>query len=591
MFDVALIRWLQTFSSPFLDNLFLVITSLGSTYFYMLLLPFIYWAVDRTVGRRVGGVFMASMWLNGLLKEIFSLPRPSPADVKVLSTEPSPGFPSGHAQGSTTLWGALALSFRRGWFTCLAVTLIILISFSRLYLGAHFPGDVLGGLLLGLFFLWGMTAVQKRKIGSRLSMRMKMLLYTVIPLLLFPLYQNSAQEQLIGFFIGFFTADLLTDYVAPFVPRVSLKQQILKLVIGYAGFIALIVLHVLFLPVGLPSVFGYSLIGVWIALLAPAIFRKLGLAGDAPQPEWTPEIRHHVRHYTWTVAAVLLLVAGSAAYVHLTVPRVNTPAMLASDGVLVIGHRGAAGLAPENTLAAFETALAHGVDVFELDVQRTRDGHAVVIHDRTVNRTTNGSGRVADMTLSALKQLDAGYMFTPDGGQTYPWRGRGVTIPTLAEVLETFPEMPLLIEIKESDPAFVETVVEVVDAAGARDRVMISSFHVQVAQRVRELAPDIPTGTAESEVVRFVVMQRLGLGAFVKPMAHAMQVPERQGHIPVAVDGLRRILRDNGMQMHVWTVNEEEAMLRLARMGVHGIITDYPDRLQHVLEVLEGTEL
>lgn len=587
MFDVGLIQWLQSFSSPLLDNLFLAITALGSNYFYMFLLPLIYWTVDRTVARRVGGIFMASMWLNGLVKELFTMPRPSPETVRVLATESSPGFPSGHAQGSTTLWGGLALSFRRSWFTLVCLAFIFLISLSRLYLGAHFPGDVLGGLLLGLLFVGIMALVQRRNLGSRLSMRMKMLLYTAVPLLLYPLYQNSAQEQLLGFFIGFFTADLLTDYVAPFVPRVSLKQQRVKLLIGYGGFIGLVILHALFLPTGLPSVFGYSLIGVWIALVAPAIFRKLGLAGDAPQKKWTPEIEHNVRHYTWTVVAVLLLVVGSSAYFHLAVPKVTPPSQFASDGILIIGHRGAAGLAPENTLVAFETALEHGADVFELDVQRTRDNVAVVLHDRTVNRTTNGTGSVNDMTLAELKQLDAGYRFTPDGGETYPWRGRGVTIPTLLEVLEAFPETPLLIEIKEPDPDFVETVLAAVDAAQARERVMISSFHGPVVWRVRELAPDIATGTAEGEVVQFVIMQRLGLGAFLKPMAHAMQVPESRGFIPVATDGLRRILRDNGMQLHVWTVNDEESMLRLGRMGVNGIITDYPDRLQHVLALLE----
>jgi glycerophosphoryl diester phosphodiesterase len=584
VFDVGFIRWFQSFSSPLLDALFLAFTALGSNYFYVFALPLIYWTVDRSLARRVGGIFMASMWVNGLVKELFGMPRPSPADVRVLSTEGSPGFPSGHAQGSTTIWGALALSFRRRWFTWVCVALIALISLSRLYLGAHFPGDVLGGLVLGLVFLAVFALLQKVQIGSRLSMRMKMLLYTLIPLLLYPLYQDGAQEQLVGFFIGFFTADLLTGYVAPFSPRVSLKRQVVKVLAGYAGLVALGILHALFVPVGLPGVFGYALIGVWIAIGAPALFRRLGVAGDVQKPEWTAEIRHNVRHYAWTALAVLVLVAGTSVYVHVAVPKVTPPPMFAADGVLIIGHRGAAGLAPENTLVSFETALAHGAHVLELDVHRTRDGEAVVIHDNTVDRTTNGSGRVADKTLAELKQLDAGYRFTPDGS-TYPWRGRGVTIPTLAEVLDAFPEVPILIEIKEPDPEFVETVIAAVDAAGARERVMISSFHDPVVHKVRELAPDIATGTAEGEVVRMVVMQRLGLGALVKPPAHAMQVPVRRG-IPVATNGLRRILRDNGMQMHVWTVNDEGTMLRLARMGVHGIITDYPDRLQRVLSLL-----
>lgn len=591
MFDVGFNQWIQErLVSPVLDVFFLGITALGSHYVYMVILLYVYWAVDRTVGRRLAGLFLTSMWLNGFIKETLTMPRPDPGLVRVLADEPSPGFPSGHAQGSITLWGYLAFAFRRRWLTVLAAVLIFLICLSRIYLGVHFLGDVLGGLAVGgaLLAFWAWYTSRERT--SRLSIRMRMLLTFVIPLLLYPLYRTGTSEQLIGFFIGFFTADMLAGQVVPYRARVSAGQQALKLLIGYVGFAVLFVLHMLLLPFGLPSVFGYSLIGLWIALGAPALFRRLGLAEDA-QPKIDAATRHHLRHYLATAAGVLVLVAASAAYVRLSVPAVTQPAMLHSDRPLVIGHRGAAGLAPENTLPAFAAGLAYGADVLHLDVQRTRDGTVVALHDGTVDRTTNGSGKVSEMTLEELRTLDAGYWFTPDGGRTYPYRGTGVVIPTLEEVLQAFPQARFLIEIKEADPDAADAVLAVVETTGAHERVMITSSHDAVAARVRALAPDIPTGYTQGEAVKFVILHRLGLAAFVKPAGQALQVPERYGILRAVDRGLARLARENGVQIHVLNVNDEEAMFRLLALGVDGISTDYPDRLQRVIEVLEGRDM
>lgn len=590
MFDVGIIQWLQTFSSPLLDGFFLVITALGSHYTYMLILPFVYWAVDRKVGRRLAGLFLGSMWLNGLLKEFLTLPRPSPEAVRVLVGEPSPGFPSGHAQGAITLWGYLAISLKRRWLTILSIALIVLIPLSRLYLGAHFLGDVLGGLAIGGLLVAFLVWYTGRRPESKLSIRMRMLLTFVIPLLLYPLYQTGTSEQLIGFFIGFLTADLLTGKVVPFPERISPGKQIAKLLIGYVGFAVLVVLHRLLLPIGLPSVFGYSIIGIWIALGAPALFQRLGLAGGA-QTDVDATTKGYLRHYLATAGAILVLVVASAIYVNVAVPVVAQPTFAPSDGLLIIGHRGAAGLAPENTLAAFEAALEHGAQVLEMDVRRTRDGAVVVLHDSRVDRTTNGSGSVSGMTLAQLQALDAGYRFTPDGGETYPYRGKGVTVPTLEQVVKAFPDTYLLIELKENDPSLADAVISVLQSAHATSRVMLSSFHDAVVERVRELAPEIPTGYSQEEVVHLVIMQRLGLGAFAKPTGHALQVPEWQGPLRVVDPGLTRLGRRKGLQVHVWTVNDEESMSRLIALDVDGIITDYPDRLQRVLSVLEGRDM
>ena len=124
---------------------------------------------------------------------------------------------------------------------------------------------------------------------------------------------------------------------------------------------------------------------------------------------------------------------------------------LAGGNPLVMAHRGGQGLWPPNTLFAFERAVEMGADILEMDIHASADGVLIVHHDDTVDRTTNGSGAIRDHTLTELKELDAGYHWSADGGETYPFRGKGMRIPTLEEVLEAFPKTRLNIDIKPDD--------------------------------------------------------------------------------------------------------------------------------------------
>jgi glycerophosphoryl diester phosphodiesterase len=138
------------------------------------------------------------------------------------------------------------------------------------------------------------------------------------------------------------------------------------------------------------------------------------------------------------------------------------------DWPVNFAHRGGAKIVPENTLEGFREGLRVGAGVLELDVHATADGHVVVIHDETVDRTTDGSGAVREMTLAEVKRLDAGYWFTPDGGKTYPYRGEGVRVPTLEEVYRQFPDVPINVEIKGERPGIEEEVWRIIEAKSAR---------------------------------------------------------------------------------------------------------------------------
>jgi len=254
---------------------------------------------------------------------------------------------------------------------------------------------------------------------------------------------------------------------------------------------------------------------------------------------------------------------------------------------LLVAHRGGAGLAPENTLAAFHNGASRwGADMMELDVHATVDGHCVVIHDPTVDRTTDGTGPVASMTLAQLRTLDAGYRFTTDG-TSFPFRGRGVRVPTIEEVLEELPDMRLTVEVKAG--AAQQPLFDAVRRMNARDRVIAAGMHERDRTLFHEYRGAVSASTEEMR--RFFVRFRLGLGRFALPRADVVQVPERWRGVRVVSRRFVTLLATAGIPVHVWTVNERDAMHRLLEWGVEGIISDRPDVLGRVLHERNGRPL
>ena len=253
-----------------------------------------------------------------------------------------------------------------------------------------------------------------------------------------------------------------------------------------------------------------------------------------------------------------------------------------ATGPLVMAHRGGAGLWPENTLLAFERARDLGVDVIEMDVQSTADGVLVVLHDASVDRTTNGAGRVGALTLAQLKRLDAGYRFSPDGGKTFPWRGRGLRVPTLDEVFTRLPWMRFNIEPKQENPSLVKPLCRAIREKGMADKVTVGAFRQGVLDEFRKECPEVKTSAGPTEVAEFLRASRNG-GGTDEPKFTALQVPESVMGVRVLTKSLVESARARNVQVHAWAVNEAEDMRRLKGLGVDGIMTDYPDRLLKVL--------
>lgn len=287
--------------------------------------------------------------------------------------------------------------------------------------------------------------------------------------------------------------------------------------------------------------------------------------------------------------ALGLLGAGVAAFMALVArPALPHPYFEGEQArVQVIAHRGGSHLRPENTLQAFAHALELGADILETDVRATADGEIVCLHDATVERTTDGAGPVASLTLAELRRLDAGYRWSQDG-VSYPFRGKGITVPSLAEVLRALPRARLVVEMKPAEPAFAESLCALIRRQGAARRVLVASFAHEPMRAFRAACPEVATSLSAREAGVFHALYRWGLAALYPAPAPALQIPARLRDTELATPELLASARGRNFRVHVWTVNDEERMVRLARLGVHGIMTDRPDQLLRALAALAG---
>lgn len=260
-------------------------------------------------------------------------------------------------------------------------------------------------------------------------------------------------------------------------------------------------------------------------------------------------------------------------------------AFLTHEGQLFFAHRGGSALAPENTLTSFAKGLSYGADALELDAHPTRDGEIVVFHDDTLDRTTDGSGRISGFTLDDLRQFDVGYRFTSDAGATYPYRGQGVTIPTLAEVYERFPTARVNIEIKEDVPGVEKQLWHVIQAAHAEDRSLVAGFLAAPLLRFRTVSQGrVATSGSMPEIRAFVLAAYARATRLLRPAYDALQVPETYRGVPVVTPTTVRAAHQMGLAVHVWTVDDRVSMERLLGYGVDGLMSDRPDILAQVLQ-------
>jgi len=248
----------------------------------------------------------------------------------------------------------------------------------------------------------------------------------------------------------------------------------------------------------------------------------------------------------------------------------------------LIGHRGAAAERPENTMVSFERALEIGVDVLETDVHQTGDGHIVISHDATGMRAAGVDRAIAQCSLAEVQTWDAGSTFVdPEGKRSFA--GRGIRIPTLAELLAAAQDVRLNLDIKPPNPGMVGPVLALLDRFGAAERVTLASFHRAVIRAVRSRGFAGQTVLCRDEVLALLALPERWLG-WLGVSGERLQIPVRAGPIRLAsrrfIDRCHRL----GLAVDYWTVNDPIAAEVLLHRGADGVMTDDPAAIKPVFE-------
>lgn len=251
---------------------------------------------------------------------------------------------------------------------------------------------------------------------------------------------------------------------------------------------------------------------------------------------------------------------------------------------LVIAHADDTGdgLWPGNTMAFLEGAAGLGVDVLEMDAHMTRDGVLVLMHDDTVDRTTQGKGRIRDLTWAEIQALEVAHGWTQDAA-TYPYRGQGLRVPALEAVFRRFPAYPMVVEIKQSLPSMAAPLCRLIRAHGKAETVMVASFHDEAMAEFRAACPEVATSASPAEIRRFITLETVWLAGTSSPDFQAFQVPMRHGDVALVTPQIVASAHGRGVQVHVWTINDPGVMQDLLLMDVDAILTDRPDVLMTIL--------
>lgn len=257
------------------------------------------------------------------------------------------------------------------------------------------------------------------------------------------------------------------------------------------------------------------------------------------------------------------------------------PSFLTHEHPIRFAHRGSCILWPENTMAAFQGAVDLGYRYIETDIHVTRDGTIVTFHDHRLDRLTDGSGQIGNWEWKELRKLDAAYNFNPEAD--YPLRGKGVQIPSLEEVMTTFPNIMLNIDLKQK--GIEQILADFIQRHNFSDRVLVASFHDRRTRRFRKITSragiKVATSAGLWNAIAFWVLSRFKQVFNIH--ADALQVPYRMKGVTVVDKKMAEAAHEAGKHIHVWGVNEKEEMHALLELGVDGIITDRPDLLDEVI--------
>ena len=286
---------------------------------------------------------------------------------------------------------------------------------------------------------------------------------------------------------------------------------------------------------------------------------------------------------------ILLIILILALLAVLTPDAPSKPYYASIQPPLVIAHQGGDGIRPGDTMLAFENAAQLGADVLEMDAHITKDGQIVLMHDEKVDRTTNGTGLIENLTLAELKKLDAAYQWSNDSGKTFPYRGQGIQVPTLEQLFQKFPQMRYVIEIKLTQNPIDKPLCGLIRKHNMQDKVVIASFHDKAMQMFRQTCPEVATSASRGEVTKFVLLSKVFLSGLVAPQYQSIQPPydpKESMNIPIMTKRFIREVHAKNLKVEPWTVDDPELMKQYIQWGADGIMTDRPDLMIDILKEL-----
>ena len=562
---LLLIQRIREACGGIFDSLMLNITSLANGIITYLLLGAVYWCMDKRAGQLMALNVSIASTLNQFVKNILRIERPWVRDARIvpvpeaISGAGGYSFPSGHTTRATAVWGSLGEALRKKKLKAVSAAcwLVVLgVGFSRNYLGVHTAKDVLAALLAGIIMILLLDRVMiwaDKSKNNDIAAAVIGCLICFLPMLKVGCLANAGAG--IGFLIGW----VLERHFVQFETEAAWPHRCVRFAVGGAGIVFILtVLQGLLSQVMEGKYAGFFTsfsVALFIMVVYPFFFRK--------------KERYKAGVGILSVALVGMVIFAFGWQQHLrqivdteiAAAEVDEPAENAAVSVnipFIIAHRGYSSVFPENTLAAFAGALDIGVDYIELDVQLSRDGQVIVMHDDSLKRTTGVDGSPTEFTVEELAGLDAGSWFDASFA--------GEKIPTLEEALNLIrdTECGVYLELKDigETEGFVESVLEVAEKCGMTQRCLFASFQYDYLARLKELDGNLAT--------------------LYNTSSGKTSLPEEfpADYYGLNLDTIRqetvKAIHEAGKQAFVWTVNTPSQMTNVQAMGIDGIVTNDP---------------
>ena len=568
-----------------LDTFMLKATALGESTITFLLLAFIYWCVDKRMGQVMAfNVSVACTW-NQFIKWKCRIDRPWVRDERIIPVQKAIegaggySFPSGHTTRATAVWGTLGVLFwkrKERIVAALCGMILLAIAFSRNYLGVHTPQDVLVSLLAGMILIF---FVEKALRWAEKGKNRDMVVAGIGCLICFlPMFRAGCLSNA-GAGMGFFIGWLLEKRFVQFETEDTWSHKCVKFVIGGIGIV--FILEVVYSALSLVMAGKYAgffrsfALAVFIMVVYPFFFcRKsrykagialaavlsvgiMGFSAWRTHANCLKELSDAEQQVQNVQQEQDIQQADGLKELSDVQQQEQNMQQLEEQAIEIIAHRGYSSVFPENTLASFAGALDIGVDYIELDVQLSKDGEVVILHDDSLQRTTGVEGTTADFTCEELKELDAGSWFDASFA--------GEKLPTLREALELIKntECRVYLELKDigEKEGFEEAVLEIVNECGMTEQCVFASFRYEYLEHFKELDENLQvlynTSSENTNLPEEFPADYYGLSVKIITQEHVNAIHEAGGKV------------------YVWTVNTPEQMREMQAMGVDGIVTNY----------------